>query len=43
VGTGLAFIDVDIVSLGQRAEIGGGIVLIGIGSVILAEHRGYLS
>jgi putative Mn2+ efflux pump MntP len=69
VGAGLAFIDVNILSLaatiglatlimvtlgvmvgrflgkaiGQRAEIAGGVVLVVIGSVILAEHLGYMS
>ncbi|MCY0385810.1 manganese efflux pump MntP [Robbsia sp. Bb-Pol-6] len=31
------------VMVGRRAEIGGGLILIGIGSVILAEHLGYMS
>jgi putative Mn2+ efflux pump MntP len=30
-------------TIGKRAEIVGGLVLIGVGSVILAEHLGYLS
>ncbi|MGI4982248.1 MAG: manganese efflux pump MntP [Janthinobacterium lividum] len=31
------------VMVGRRAEIGGGLILIGIGSVILAEHLGYMA
>ncbi|SAK44521.1 manganese efflux pump MntP [Caballeronia ptereochthonis] len=30
-------------TIGKRAEIAGGLMLIGVGSVILAEHLGYLS
>jgi len=30
-------------AVGQRAEIAGGLVLVVIGSVILAEHLGYMS
>lgn len=30
-------------TIGKRAEIAGGVMLIGVGSVILAEHLGYLS
>jgi manganese efflux pump family protein len=30
-------------AVGQRAEIAGGVVLVVIGSVILAEHLGYMS
>ncbi|KMQ80165.1 Integral membrane protein [Candidatus Burkholderia pumila] len=30
-------------TVGKRAEIVGGVILIGVGSVILAEHLGYLS
>jgi putative Mn2+ efflux pump MntP len=29
--------------VGQRAEIAGGVILVGIGSLILAEHLGYLA
>jgi putative Mn2+ efflux pump MntP len=28
--------------VGQRAEVGGGVILIAIGSLILAEHLGYM-
>lgn len=30
-------------TIGKRAEVLGGLILIGVGSVILAEHLGYLS
>jgi putative Mn2+ efflux pump MntP len=30
-------------AVGQRAEIAGGLILVVIGSVILAEHLGYMS
>lgn len=30
-------------AIGRRAEVAGGVVLIGIGGVILAEHLGYLA
>jgi manganese efflux pump family protein len=30
-------------AVGQRAEVAGGLILVAIGSVILAEHLGYVS